>query len=60
VIRTGDLLLAPVRAAAREYAYAPDARGVPPVIPATFGSEAGMIGAGLLALEYADRKPGSV
>ena len=58
VIRTGDLLLAPTRAAAREYAYAPQARGVPPVLPATFGSEAGMIGAALLALEHADRKPG--
>jgi hypothetical protein len=29
------------------------------VLPATFGSEAGMIGAGLLALQHADRKPGS-
>jgi glucokinase len=59
VIRTGDLLLTPVRAAAREYANAPEARGVPPVTPATFGSEAGMIGAGLLALEHTDRKPSS-
>jgi glucokinase len=58
VVRTGDLLLAPIRAAAREYAYAPDVRGVPPVAPATFGSEAGMVGAGLLALEHADAKPG--
>jgi glucokinase len=56
VIRTGALLLDPTRAAAREYAYAPQARGVPPVVPATFGSDAGMIGAALLALEHADRK----
>jgi hypothetical protein len=28
------------------------------VLPATFGSDAGMIGAALLALEHADRKPG--
>lgn len=56
VVRTGDLLLSPIRAAAREYAYAPEVRGVPPVVPATFGSEAGMIGAGLLALEHADHK----
>ena len=47
----------PARRAAREYAYAPEARPVPPVYPATFGSAAGMIGAGLLALEHADRKP---
>jgi glucokinase len=57
VVHTGDLLLSPVRAAVREYAYAPDARGVPPVLPATFGNAAGMIGAALLALEHADRKP---
>ena len=57
VIRTGDLLMGPARKAAREYAYAPEARPVPPVYPATFGSAAGMIGAGLLALEHADRKP---
>ena len=57
VIRTGDLLLSPTRAAVREYAYAPQVRGVPPVLPATFGSDAGVIGAALLALEHADRKP---
>jgi glucokinase len=57
VIRTGELLLAPTRAAAREFAYAAQVRGVPPVRPATFGSDAGMIGAALLALEHADRKP---
>ena len=60
VVRTGELLLGPTRAAAREYAYAPRARGVPPVRPATFGSDAGMIGAALLALEHAERKPGPV
>jgi glucokinase len=57
VIRTGALLLDPTRAAVREYAYAPQVRGVPPVLPATFGSDAGVIGAALLALEHADRKP---
>lgn len=57
VVRTGALLLDPTRAAAREYAYAPQVRPVPPVLPATFGSDAGMIGAALLALEHADRKP---
>ena len=46
VIRTGDLLMGPARKAAREYAYAPEARPVPPVYPATFGSAAGMIGVG--------------
>jgi glucokinase len=56
VVRTGALLLDPTRTAAREYAYAPQVRPVPPVLPATFGSDAGMIGAALLALEHADRK----
>jgi glucokinase len=57
VIRTGRLLLDPTRAAARQYAYAGEVRGVPPVLPATFGSDAGKIGAALLALEHADRTP---
>jgi glucokinase len=52
LVDTGDLLLGPARAAAREYAYAPTARGLPPVVPATFGSAAGKIGAALLALDY--------
>jgi glucokinase len=52
LVETGELLLAPARAAAREYAYAPTARGIPPVLPATFGADAGTIGAALLALEH--------
>lgn len=51
LVETGDLLLEPARAAVREFAYAPTARGVVPVVPATFGSDAGMIGAALLALD---------
>jgi glucokinase len=53
LVETGELLLAPARAAAREYAYAPIARGIPPVVPATFGGDAGKIGAALLALDHA-------
>ncbi|GAA1200493.1 ROK family protein [Pseudonocardia alaniniphila] len=53
LVETGELLLAPARAAAREYAYAPTARGIAPVLPATFGADAGKIGAALLALEHA-------
>jgi glucokinase len=53
LVETGELLLAPARAAAREYAYAPTARGVAPVVAATFGGDAGKIGAALLALEHA-------
>lgn len=54
LVETGDLLLEPARVAAREFAYAPTARGVTPVVPATFGGDAGKIGAALLALEHAD------
>lgn len=53
LVETGDLLLAPARAAAREYAYAPTARGITPVVAATFGGAAGKIGAALLALDNA-------
>jgi len=51
LVDTGDLLLEPTRIAAREFAYGVEARGVPPILPATGGSDAGMIGAALLALE---------
>ncbi len=52
LVETGDLLLAPARRAAREFAYAPSARGIPPIVPATFGGDAGKIGAALLALDH--------
>lgn len=53
LVETGDLLLEPARRAAREFAYAPSARGVAPIVPATFGGDAGKIGAALLALDHA-------
>jgi glucokinase len=53
LVDAGDLLLEPTRRAAREFAYAPTARPVPPITPATYGGDAGKIGAALLALEDA-------
>ncbi|MCW0213736.1 MAG: ROK family protein [Pseudonocardia sp.] len=54
LVDTGDLLLEPARRAAREFAYGPpDARPPVPVVPGTFGSDAGKIGAALLALDHA-------
>lgn len=53
LIDTGDMLLEPARAAALEFAYAPTARGVAPIVAATFGGDAGKIGAALLALDHA-------
>jgi len=50
VVETGDLLLTPAREAAAEFAYAPQVRPLPPVLPSSFGSDAGKIGAALLAL----------
>jgi glucokinase len=55
LVATGELLLEPTRVAAREFAYAPTVRGVTPVVPATFGGDAGKIGAALLALEHVTR-----
>lgn len=52
LVETGELLLAPTRRTAREYAYAPTARGIAPIVPATFGGDAGKIGAALLALDH--------
>ncbi|MFP5022363.1 ROK family protein [Pseudonocardia phyllosphaerae] len=51
LVDAGELLLEPARRAAREFAYAPAARPIPPVLPATYKGDAGKIGAGLLALE---------
>ncbi|MDN5916786.1 MAG: ROK family protein [Pseudonocardia sp.] len=55
LVDAGDLLLEPTRRAAREFAYAPTARPIPPIVPATYGGDAGKIGAALLALEDAGK-----
>ncbi len=54
LVETGDLLLEPARRAAREFAYAPQVRVTVPILPATHRSDAGMVGAALLALEETD------
>ncbi|WP_300018568.1 ROK family protein [Pseudonocardia sp.] len=51
LVETGELLLGPARIAAREFAYAPQARATVPIVPATHRGDAGMIGAALLALD---------
>lgn len=53
LVQTGELLLGPARIAAREYAYAPEARGIVPIEAARYGGDAGKIGAALLALDAA-------
>ncbi|MBC8090519.1 MAG: ROK family protein, partial [Pseudonocardia sp.] len=52
LVETGELLLAPARIAAREFAYAAQVRETVPIEAATFGADAGMIGAAVLALEH--------
>jgi len=49
-IAAGDLLLDPARASMAERALPPGAEP-PPIVPARFGDESGMLGAALLALE---------
>ncbi|GAA1865260.1 ROK family glucokinase [Pseudonocardia ailaonensis] len=53
LVDTGELLLGPAREAAAEFAYATQVRPLVPVLPGTFGSAAGKIGAALLAMECA-------
>ncbi|GGK07602.1 glucokinase [Pilimelia anulata] len=55
LVRTGDLLLDPARASLRRNVFGADARPLPPVVPARLGPEAGLVGAGLLALDAAER-----
>jgi glucokinase len=49
-VAAGDLLLDPARAALAERALPPGGEP-PPIVPAHFGDESGMLGAALLALE---------
>ncbi|MEX2274533.1 MAG: ROK family protein [Actinomycetota bacterium] len=51
-VESGDLLLAPARAAFRDTVEAPQHRPrLPSIVPAALGNDAGGVGAGLLALE---------
>ncbi|MFE0459269.1 ROK family protein [Kitasatospora sp. NPDC058965] len=52
-VSAGDLLLEPARAAFTRHLYSPADRPPVPVLPARFGSEAGAVGAALLALAQA-------
>ncbi|CAN5725789.1 ROK family glucokinase [soil metagenome] len=50
VAAAGELILEPARRALRRHVLGPDYRPEVPVVVAEFGSDAGMVGAGLLAL----------
>jgi glucokinase len=51
VSEAGDLLLEPARGALRATVEAPDHRPEVPLVPTELGTDAGVIGAALLALE---------
>jgi glucokinase len=51
LLTTGDLLLTPTRASYHHTVFAPSHRTLPPLLPAHLGTDAGLIGAGLLALD---------
>ncbi|HKE98582.1 MAG TPA: ROK family protein [Actinomycetes bacterium] len=50
LIGAGELLLAPARASFERHVFARAHRELPPIVPARLGPEAGMVGAGDLAL----------
>lgn len=51
LVTAGDLLLDPTRASVERFVYARARRTLPPVLPARLGTDAGMVGAALLALD---------
>lgn len=59
VSESGHLFLAPARDAYERFVEGFDHRPRVPVVAAELGTDAGAVGAGLLALEHADRSEGS-
>jgi glucokinase len=60
LVTTGDLLLVPARESFERFIFARAHRKVPPIVPARLGSQAGLIGAALLALQRSPRPRGHV
>lgn len=60
LVTTGDLLLSPVRESFERFIFAREHRTLPRLVPAQLGSEAGLIGAALLALRQAPRTRGHI
>jgi len=56
-VTAGELLLGPAREAAEARVMGRAHRRLPPIVPAQLGNDAGLVGAGLLALEGARRSP---
>ena len=51
LVASDDLLLKPARAAFEEFVFAREHRELPPIVPAKLGTDAGWIGAGMLAFD---------
>jgi glucokinase len=60
LVTTGDLLLVPARESFERFIFARAHRKVPPIVPARLGSQAGLTGAALLALQRSPRPRGHV
>jgi len=56
-VAAGELLLGPARQAAEARVMGRANRRLPPIVPARLGNDAGLVGAGLLALEGARPSP---
>jgi len=57
LITTGDLLLTPTQASFEQSVFARPHRQIPPLAPAQLGTDAGLIGAALLALHHRHADP---
>lgn len=51
LVATGDYLFPPTKASFHKHVFAGPKRTLPPIIPAQLGTEAGLVGAALLAME---------
>ena len=56
----GDIILDPVRAAVRQYAMSEAYWRMCPIVLAALGDDAGLVGAGALAMEEAVKQPARV
>jgi glucokinase len=57
LVKTGSLLIDPTRASFERFLFARDRRDPPPILQAMLGTEAGVVGAALLALDTVTTRP---
>ncbi len=59
LVSTGELLLAPAKESFSRFLFGRSQRPLPPVVPARFGPDAGVVGAAILALDQTGKSLGS-